>query len=447
MTALLSWMPLEIAQDLGWTLVHFLWQGLLLAALLNTLLPLCRSAIARHNCALATLLMMAWAPALTFLVLHDFGKGAAFPPNAASDPFSSASTLAPSIDGLVILWLAGIAIMSLRALGGWYLVQTLARRDTLAVPAALLQRCHEFRRRLAVPSPVRFLLSRRIDVPMVIGWLRPVILIPVSAMTGLAPHQLDALILHELAHIRRLDTVTNILLVAVETILFYHPAVWWVSRQVRIEREHCCDDFAVSACGDAAMYVEALTSLEARRAIGGPVLAANGGKLKDRVARLLNAPAESPRFSLSAVMGLALLGLVVASVAVAQTQTESRRKDARAESAQMKAPSPRGKTLGATDIRPIQETRSLPPYPKESIRLKEEGTVTLAVTVGTNGAVSQASVFKPSGHPRLDVAAAEYVKSHWRWHPATRAGKPVTTNTRVAVHFKLAPRPVAPPKT
>jgi hypothetical protein len=124
MTALLSWMPLEIVQDLGWTLVHFLWQGLLLAALLNTLLPLCRSAIARHNCALATLLTMAWAPALTFMVLHDFGKGAAFPPNAGSDPLSSASTLAPSIDGLVILWLAGIAIMSLRALGGWYLVQT-----------------------------------------------------------------------------------------------------------------------------------------------------------------------------------------------------------------------------------------------------------------------------------------------------------------------------------
>ena len=70
-------------------------------------------------------------------------------------------------------------------------------------------------------------------------------------MPDLPPQQLDALILHELAHIRRLDTVTNILLVAVETFLFYHPAVWWVSRHVRIEREHCCDDFAVSACGDA----------------------------------------------------------------------------------------------------------------------------------------------------------------------------------------------------
>jgi TonB family protein len=99
-------------------------------------------------------------------------------------------------------------------------------------------------------------------------------------------------------------------------------------------------------------------------------------------------------------------------------------------------------------LRPIRETHTLPPYPKESIHLKEEGRVTLAVTIGTDGAVSRALVYKPSGHQRLDVAAAQYVKSHWRWQPATRAGKPVITNTRVSVLFKLrpkaSPQPVAP---
>ena len=435
MTTLLSWMPLEIAQDLGWTLIHFLWQGLLLAALLNAILPLCRSAVVRHNCALATLVMMAWAPVATFLFLHDFGKnsGTSLTEYAATGSLSQASVFAP--DWLAILWLAGIVVMSLRALGGWYLVQSRHRLDTLPVGGDLLRRCQRLQCRMAVASPVRFLLSRRINVPMVIGWLRPVILIPVSATLGLTPQQLDALILHELAHIRRLDTVTNILLVAVETILFYHPAVWWVSRQVRVEREHCCDDFAVSACGDAGVYVEALTSLETWKATGRMALAANGGKLKDRVARLLNAQVEASRFSLSAVTGLALLGLVAASVAVAQTQ---------APQASSAYPSTDKKPVV---LRPIMETRQLPPYPKESIRLKEEGTVTLAVTVGTDGAVSQASVFKPSGHPRLDAAAANFVKGYWRWHPATRAGKPVTANTRVAVHFKLASKPVAPPKT
>lgn len=428
MTALLSWIPLEIARDLGWTLVHFLWQGLLLAALLHAILPLCRSAIARHNCALATLLMMAWAPPATFLFLHNVTNAAVANGGALSPP----ALLAPRIDWLAILWLAGVAAMSLRALGGWYLVQFDRRLDTLPLPADLLQRCQRLQRRLAMTGPVRFLLSRRCDVPMVIGWLRPVILIPVSALAGLSPRQLDALILHELAHIRRFDTVTNILLVAVETVLFYHPAVWWVSRQIRIEREHCCDDFAVLACGDAGIYVEALTSLATGKAAGSVALAANGGKLKDRVARLLDAPIESRRFSLSAATGLALLGLVAASLAMAQTQ----------------APQTSGaypsKDKNPVLLRPIMETHQLPPYPRESITLKEEGRVLVEVGIGTDGTVSRAVVVGPSGHQRLDAAAANFVKGYWRWHPATRAGKPVAANTRVSVLFKLGTKPVAP---
>jgi TonB family protein len=277
----------------------------------------------------------------------------------------------------------------------------------------------------------------------VIGWLRPVILIPISAIAGLTPQQLDALILHELAHIRRLDTVTNLLLVAVETILFYHPAVWWVSRHVRIEREHCCDDFAVAACGDAVMYVEALTSLETWKATGRMALAANGGKLKDRVARLLNAQAESPRFSLSAVTGLALLGLVAASVAVAQTQAPPRNSKATGKAASSYPSTDKNPIV----LRPIMETRQLPPYPKESVTLNEEGRVLVEVTIGIDGTVSQAVVVGPSGHQRLDAAAANFVKGYWRWHPASRAGKPVTANTRVSIDFKLAPKPVTAPKT
>ncbi len=423
----ISLLPLAIAQDLGWTLIHFLWQGFLLAALLHTILPICRSAIARHNCALAILGLMALAPIATFLSIHDLANSSGFATGAIP-----ASAVAPWIDWLVALWLAGIAGLSLRALAGWYLVQSLRRRDTIALPADLLRRCHGLQRRLAVAWPVRFLLSRRIDVPMVIGWLRPVILIPVSAVTGLPPQQLDALILHELAHIRRFDTIINILLIAVETVLFYHPAVWWVSRQIRIEREHCCDDFAVSACGDAGVYVEAMTALESWKGANRLALAANGGKLKQRVARLLDAPVEAPRFSLSAIMGLALLTLVAASVAVAQTQAPKA-----------------GGAYPSTDknpvaLRPIMETHQIPPYPKESIGLKEEGRVLVGVTIGTDGTVSQAVVVTPSGHERLDAAAANFVKGYWRWQPPTREGKPAVVNTRVSVLFKLAPKPKAP---
>jgi TonB family protein len=412
MTGLL--LPLNVAHDLALTLVHFLWQGLLLAALLHTILPLCRSAIARHNCALLTLVLMALAPVATFLSLHAANSGgASLAQSAAATSLSAESVFAPGIDWLVVLWLGGVIALSLRAIGGWTLADSLARRHTLALPPEILQRCHALQSRLAVTTPVRFLLSGRITVPVVIGWLRPVILIPISALAGLSPQQLDALILHELAHIRRLDTVTNILLATAETILFYHPAVWWVSRQVRVERENCCDDAAVSACGDVGLYVEALTSLENRKTYG-LALAASGGSLKSRVARLLDVPVQPSRFSLSGVTGLALLGLVAASVAIA-------------------APSPQK----ATAIKPIMETHTLPPYPAESIHAHEEGQVLLAVTIGSNGAVSRAAVFKPSGHQRLDVAAAQYVKDHWRWQPATKSGKPVASDTRVAVNFKL----------
>jgi TonB family protein len=427
MIDLLSWMPLQTGRDIGWTLIHFLWQGLFLAALLHTALPLCRSAIARHNCALATLGLMVLAPIATFLFIHDFGHStaAAIVANAPLPPAMPASWL----NGLVTLWLAGVALLSLRALAGWQLVRSLERRDTLAVPADLLQRCHELQRGLAVTWPVRFLLSRRVDVPLVIGWLRPLVLIPVSAIANLSPQQLDALILHELAHIRRLDTVINILLVAVETVLFYHPAVWWVGRQLRVEREHCCDDFAVCACGDAAMYVEALTSLESWKTLRVPALAATGGRLKERAARLLDAPVPSPRVSPSAMAGLALLGLVVASVAMAQTQM------------------PKGNSAypfsgkNPVMLRPVMETHQLPPYPKQSLHNREEGRVLVEVTIGTDGTVSQAVVVGPSGHQRLDVAATNFVKGYWRWQPPTRAGKPVTTNTRVSVLFKLKKPP------
>ncbi len=423
----ISLLPLAIGRDLGWTLIHFLWQGLLLAALLHAILPICRSAIARHNCALATLALMALAFVATFLSLHDFAKSGAPATGVISGP---APIAAPWLDWLVMFWLAGIAGLSLRALVGWYMVQSLKRLDTLAVPADLLQRCHDLQRRLAVAWPVRFLLSRRIDVPMVVGWLKPVVLIPVSAVTGLAPAQLDALILHELAHIRRLDTITNLLLVAVETVLFYHPAVWWVGRQVRTEREHCCDDFAVSACGDAAVYVEAMTALETWKGASRLALAANGGKLKHRVARLLDARVESPRFSLSAATGLALLTLVAASVAVAQTPKGNGAYPSKDKNPVM--------------LQPIMESHQIPPYPKESIGLKEEGRVLVEVTIGTDGTVSQAAVVGPSGHQRLDAAASNFVKGYWRWQPPTRAGKPVTTNTRVSVLFNLAPKPAAP---
>ncbi len=154
---------------------------------------------------------------------------------------------------------------------------------------------------------------------MVIGWVRPVILLPASALTGLTPQQLEAIIAHELAHIRRHDYLINMLQALVETLLFYHPAVWWVSRRIRQEREHCCDDLAVAVCGDAFAYARALLEMERLRAAGPQLaVAANGGLLMNRIQRLIGAqPQHTNRFA-GLFAGVIALMTVVSFGVVAQ---------------------------------------------------------------------------------------------------------------------------------
>src|SRR5256714_12762778 len=168
--------------------------------------------------------------------------------------------------------------------------------------------------RLRVTRPVQVLESAMVQVPAVVGWVRPVVLLPASALTGLPPLQLDALLAHELAHVRRYDYLVNLLQSAIETLLFYHPAVWWVSRRVRDEREHCCDDVAVAACGDAHFYATALLGMERlRNPMPALSMAAAGGSLVERVRRLM-APVPAEIFPRSLAGALAvMLALVLAA--------------------------------------------------------------------------------------------------------------------------------------
>jgi hypothetical protein len=143
-------------------------------------------------------------------------------------------------------------------------------------------------KRLHISRPVRLLQSTGVDVPTGIGSLKPVILLPVSALAGLSFAQTEAILAHEMAHIRRHDYLVNLLQTLLETVLFYHPAVWWLSRRIRDERENCCDDLAVSLCGDPVTYARALADLEQQRGRGAIlVMAASGGPLAQRVRRLL----------------------------------------------------------------------------------------------------------------------------------------------------------------
>ena len=317
-----DWLSPDMIQALGWTLIHFLWQGLALALLFQAVVPFCRTAHARYNLAFATLAAMAVAPVATFFGLNAIAGGidpVQLGIDIADETLDAVSAgddapASPWLRGLVVVWLAGVAALSLRVAGGWYVAHSLRHRATEALPSHFCARFERLRARLGISRPVKFLQSALVNAPAVVGWLRPVVLIPASAVIGLTPAQLEAVIVHELAHIRRFDALANLLQVAVETMLFYHPAVSWISRRIRVEREHCCDDVAVAASGDALGYARALASLEEWRALpamdSSLVLAASGGVLKHPISRLLGLNIGGGNVSVMGVAGVGLICLV-----------------------------------------------------------------------------------------------------------------------------------------
>jgi beta-lactamase regulating signal transducer with metallopeptidase domain len=309
-------------QTLGWALVHSVWQGALAATALALLLAILPSRIARFRYALATatLVLMLALPVATALRLHDAppstavwvaAGSAAAPERASFRPAARASeppyahprparAVAPplveqvrdalerSLPWVVALWLGGVLVFSIRLASGWLTARRLWTVGTRPAPPACAEQFARLVARLRIRRPVRVLESAAVQVPAVIGWLRPVVLLPASALMGLSPLQLDALLAHELAHVRRYDYLVNLLQSVIETLLFYHPGVWWVGRRVREEREHCCDDLAVAVCGDPHFYATALLGMEGLR---GPrpafALAADGTSLLSRIRRLI----------------------------------------------------------------------------------------------------------------------------------------------------------------
>ena len=324
MNQLLSLVHEPWALAMGWSLLHFLWQGTALALLAWLLLALFRgaSAKARYGTACAFLLLMAVAPVATFLFLQRQAPTLAEPlrltveaaagATVAEAPLAARVKIAldTALPWLLGTWALGVLLLSTRFLGSWVRVQRLRRHSGSPVPAEWHLVLSRLCRELKLSRTVRLLQSAAVDVPTALGWLRPIILLPACALTGLAPQQLEAILAHELAHIRRGDFLVNLLQSLVEVVLFYHPAVWWLSGRIRAERELCCDDVAAALCGDPLILARALTDLEALREPTSPspthlALAANGGSLMHRVRHLLH-PA-TPTTSSARTAALALL--------------------------------------------------------------------------------------------------------------------------------------------
>jgi beta-lactamase regulating signal transducer with metallopeptidase domain len=304
MTLLAEWISPAVLRTLALSLLHFLWQGAALAALAYVALALCRTTSTRYVIAVVLLIAMLASPVATFLVFRaqeaavEQSDSAADIQSAVNRPSVVLAKAAVHTPGqqevapvylllLVEAWFAGVVLLSLRSLGGIFLIERLRRRESTCVADRVLELCLELQDRMGISRMIRYCESMHLDVPVVAGWLRPVLVLPISAITGLSPAQLGAVIAHELAHIRRYDAFVNLFQVAVETLLFYHPAVWWLGKRIRTEREHCCDDAAVAVCGSPVVYARALARLAETKSAPRLAMALDGSPLVERVARLL----------------------------------------------------------------------------------------------------------------------------------------------------------------
>ena len=286
------------------TLLHFVWQGAALAAAAYVSLHFLRSSSARYAFLVGVLVLMLAAPVATFVVLNSQAGATASMSSSAMNsalaadasarvvaikhPSPASARTAPDYFFLLVeLWFAGVVLFSLRSAGGFFLVVRLRRKESTPVSQEFLELCQALQERMGITRMVRYCESLQLDAPVVVGWIRPVVLLPVSALTGLDETQLQAVIAHELAHIQRLDAFVNLFQIAVESLLFYHPAVWWLGKRIREERENCCDDAAVAVCGSPVTYAHALARMAESRVAPQLLMAANRGPLAARVARLL----------------------------------------------------------------------------------------------------------------------------------------------------------------
>lgn len=335
---------MSIPHALGWTSIHFLWQGLAIALACWAVLVLARSPRLRYAIGCAGLLLMLAAPLATFRLLSDSGAPAVSPqPSAVA--VSDVAIALPDRDRVVVahasgkrdlnvivaglipwlgrVWIVGVALLVVWHGLGMLQLRLIRRQSVALADTDWSVRLRRLADRLELRRSVELLVSRAIDCPAVIGCVKPAILWPAAALSGLTPTQIDALLAHELSHIRRHDHWFNLAQVCIETLLFFHPCVWWLSRRVRQERENCCDDLAASVLGDRVEYAGALLAMEDLRQARFLSLQANGGSLMSRIQRLLNVASPGPRSFRGAQGAIAVVALCAsASLLVGQAPAE-----------------------------------------------------------------------------------------------------------------------------
>ena len=323
-------------QALGWTIVHSLWQGLIgIAACLLVLrcIPGKWSG-ARYVVATSALLVIFFSSVITFIYLNTSNEEVS--PETISlvhltMPAESVKTESNYIAGLlsaitltfqqylpmiVICWCAGTILFSLRLLGGWLTVRRL-KASAIVIEDGWNERFQRLAHNLKINQFIQLAESAIVRAPLVIGYFKPVVLIPLGMISGLSTEQLETIIIHELIHIRRHDYLINVIQSLLEAVFFFNPFVWIISGIIRREREHCCDDAVIAVYGNRLAYAHALTTLEeARLSRAGLALSLAGDKnqLLNRIKRIMEKSVKPYSLQERVVPAILLItGLICAS--------------------------------------------------------------------------------------------------------------------------------------
>ncbi|VXB48953.1 M56 family metallopeptidase [Massilia sp. 9I] len=320
------------APALAWALIDFLWQGLLVGWACALLLALMRKASpqARYAVACAALLLCAALPlagTVQRVLDADTGPVTTMLPVTVAGQVSGAVAAVPAIaiDAgrfagwemaleerlplVVLFWSLGAGLLALRMVLGLAWVRRRSRAGQYRVDPAWQARLERMAQGMGIVRRVTLGLVDDLTSPVTAGWWRPVVLVPASLVSGMPPQLLEALLAHELAHVRRCDYVVNLIQSAIEILLFYHPAVWWLSNRIREEREQIADDVAASTLGEPRRLALALSELDLFQFTPQLAQAAHGGKLMSRIKRLVRPEAEPLNWKLA----LPILGLATAA--------------------------------------------------------------------------------------------------------------------------------------
>ncbi len=338
-------------QAIAWTLIHFCWQAAAIAAVYGVAarMTASRSSHVRYVVALSALVVMLAAAVLTFawqmaprgevwstgavqVAMGDFPRSVAPGRAPAAAAFAAGQEIVERMPSYLLwidaVWMMGVCGLAFRNVGGLWMIRRLRTKSQKSTaPAEVQERFARIVAALGLKREVLLRMSDAIAGPITVGAWKTVVLLPVSALSGLGPEELEVVLAHELAHVRRADFVWNLLQTVAETLFFFHPAVWWISGRVRHERELCCDDLALEVCPNPVVYASALFHLEEQRSRQlhlAMALDGNQGRqtLRMRIARILGEQAAlampgERRFSMAAVVAGALVLLLSAPQVIA----------------------------------------------------------------------------------------------------------------------------------